>query len=429
MPNAIFSKILFKKTVVNLAMIFWCLLAVGFTPAQTTENLSLTDRVEIFEKVWDKIKEKYYDPNLNGVNWNEVKAKYRPQVETSANNSEFYRLMKQMVGEMKDSHTRFLTPREASERRKRQSTSVGLVLDEVDGKIVILRVLPKTEAENAKLKPGMILVSIDGQTIEERIAALSEEVGTSSSDRAAKILLYRRLLEGEPETTVNLRLIDENQNEITVNLKRRVLSHQPKVSSQILPSGIGYISINRFLSPVSEMFRQELENVKDTPGLIIDLRFNGGGEMFEVLRIAGLLTEKRTSFGKVFSRSDKQSEIWSSDKNPQLYKASIVILVNEFSASGSELLASGLQEANRAKIVGTQSCGCLLGISEQRQLKGGAELHISEIGFISAKGKVYERTGVSPDKTISLKIADIQKGYDSGLIEAEKMLKSQNGER
>ncbi len=404
-----------------LAVIF-ALTGGIFAFAQTGEPLSLKDQADVFEDAWKLVNEKYYDPNLNGVNWQNVHEKYKPLVEKAKNDTEFYAVLKRMLGEMKDAHTRFLTPREAYEFKTRQSTSVGIVLDEVEGKPVVVKVAPDSEAALANIKEGMIVRTIDNQPIAEKIKAVRETLGESSSDRASKILLYRRLLDGEPETTVKLGVIDKNGKLIETTLTRKVMSQQPKVTSTRLPSGVAYISISRFFSPVSQMFKKELEAAKDAPGLIIDLRYNGGGEIAEVVRIAGLLVNQKTSMGKVIYRGREPSELNFGESGKQIYAAPIVVLVNDASASGSELLASGLQEAGRAEVVGERSCGCLLGIMNKRGMKGGGELHISEMGFLSAKGKIYEKMGITPDESVEQKIEDLQNGFDRDIARAEKIL-------
>ncbi len=172
------------------------------------------------------------------------------------------------------------------------------------------------------------------------------------------------------------------------------------------------------------MFKKELEAVRDAPGLIIDLRWNGGGEISEVVRIAGLLVNQKTSMGKVIYRGREAGYLNFGESGKQIFGAPIVVLVNDASASGSELLASALQEAGRAVIVGVRSCGCLLGIINRRPMKGGGELHISETGFLSAKGRIYEKSGITPDQTVDMRIKDFQEGFDRDIWQAEKILTS-----
>ncbi len=401
-------------------------LSANFTKAQGKDELSAKDRIKVFEKVWDLINDRYYDPKLNGVNWVGVKTKYQPLIEKTVSDEEFYNILKQMTGEMNDAHTRFLTPREAVEFKKKEATTVGILLTNLNGKTIVERVLEESEAAKANIKAGMLVRTIDGQTTAEKISEIEKSVGVSSSDRATNILIYRRLLNGEPETSVKIGLTDEKGKNFEVNLTRKVVSQESKVYAEKLASNMGYISVSSFRSPVSDKFRQALLELKDTSGLIVDLRYNGGGNISEVLRMAGFLLDDEYPFGKYLRRDgDKKQQMRDFSagiKGGQIYSAPVVVLVSKYSASGSELFSSGLQEFGRAKVIGSQTCGCLLGISRFYSMKGGGELHISDIGFLSAKGKIYEKIGVTPDKIVGLELNDLRNDIDIGIKEAEKIL-------
>ena len=233
-------------------------------------------------------------------------------------------------------------------------------------------------------------------------------------------------MRGEPGTTVKVGLQDESGKDFEVTLVRQIVEQRSEAIAKILPTGIGYIMVTSFKAPISDKFRQALLEVQDTPSLIIDLRYNGGGNIREVLRMAGYLLNERRQFGKFIKRSGetKQSRrsFSAGRKDKQVYANPVVILTSKYSASGSELFSSSLQEFGRAKVIGRQTCGCLLGISKKHQFKGGSELHISDTGFLSPKGKVYEKTGVTPDRIVELKIEDLQNQFDREVNEAEKML-------
>lgn len=415
-------KLLFLNLKRSVFLALFTLVSLTAALAQSKAELSKNDRADIFEKVWKSVKEKYYDPNLNGVNWLKTRDIYKPQVEGAKTDDEFYSTIKQMVEEIGDAHTRFLTPREAFEFKTRQTTSAGIAIEEVEGKLVVSKVRQDSEAFAAGVKPGMEVSSIDGTPVAEKIISAKGQIKASSSERAIKILTYRKLLDGEPDTKISIGLLDFEGKLFEVELTRKLRSNQAQAESRRLPSGYGYISLSRFTTPAASLFEKELESLKNTPGLIIDLRYNGGGSINEVQNIAALLVDNRTSFGKAFTRSKPPVDLWVTPNQNTVYSAPIVILVNSFSASGSELLSSGLQEAGRARVIGSQSCGCLLGISQLRDMKGGGELHLSEIGFLSSKGKVYEKIGVTPDIPVEVTIKDLQSGHDRGLEQAENAL-------
>jgi carboxyl-terminal processing protease len=104
-----------------------------------------------------------------------------------------------------------------------------------------------------------------------------------------------------------------------------------------------------------------------------------------------------------------------------LYSAPVIVLISSHSASAAEHFALGMQENKRAKIVGQQSCGCLLGIKGKTKI-GGGELYLSQIDFISAQGRRVEGVGVTPDFPIALTAADAADNFSAALREAEKIL-------
>ena len=182
LKNYFQSKIVF----ILLAFIFFSANA-NFANAQTKEELSPKDRIKVFEKVWDLINDRYYDPKLNGVDWKRVR-KNTNRWSKRSKRRRFYYILKQITGEMNDAHTRFLTPREAVEFKKKQGTTVGVLLTKIEGKTVVEKVLPDSEADKKNVKAGMIVRTIDGQTVAEKIAEIEKGVGASSSDRATEIL-------------------------------------------------------------------------------------------------------------------------------------------------------------------------------------------------------------------------------------------------
>ena len=153
------------------------------------------------------------------------------------------------------------------------------------------------------------------------------------------------------------------------------------------------------------------------------MRGNPGGEVDEVLKIASYFVVERTHFGRFFTRSGKLLDLYTGRDEDDMYNGALAILVNEGSGSGSEMFSGVLQENGRAIVIGRQSCGCLLGIAKYRKVKGGGELAISELGYLSPGGRKFEGAGVIPDEKITLTIADLQNDRDAALEQAENLLR------
>jgi carboxyl-terminal processing protease len=154
------------------------------TPVPPSAKSDLTDRQAlapktrraIFEKVWSEIHDHYYDPHFNGVDWNQVHDRYRPLIEATKNDHDFYALLSQMTGELHDAHTRFNSPSQWRNYKKQQGVGAGLSVDDVDGKTVIVHVRPDSSAAAAGIEPGMVLLSVDGTPVAERLAAIEKAV-------------------------------------------------------------------------------------------------------------------------------------------------------------------------------------------------------------------------------------------------------------
>ena len=158
----------------------------------------------------------------------------------------------------------------------------------------------------------------------------------------------------------------------------------------------------------------------DTPALIIDLRGNGGGQTDVQMNIGSLLFHAETSLGSFQRRGGKPEQIITHESD-QVYKGRIVVLVDEISASASEVFAAAMQESGRARIIGGQTCGCVLN-SWSKQLKGGGTLRWSARIYTSPQNRKLEGVGVKPDEIIPLTVSDLRQGRDVPLEVTEKFL-------
>ncbi|MGI9034659.1 MAG: S41 family peptidase [Pyrinomonadaceae bacterium] len=398
--------------------------------AATADFSSAKERVEVFDEVWNTINEKYYDPKFNGVDWNAMREKYRPQALAATTNAEFYDVLTLMVGELRDAYTRVRSPQRRQESKNKQATNAGARLYEVEGVPVIYSVAPDSEAARAGVAPGMIVRTVDGLPVDDALAKARREVGTSSSERVTRLLAYSKLVAGEPDTQLKLGLTRPDKTPFDVTLTRRTVSAPAQFVANLLPSGYAYIKFDHFQSPVDKQIKDALIKYKDAPALILDLRANGGGDGELGLKIAGYFFDEKTTFASIKTRTGKMpsaffglfklpKEFQAGKKGGQLYAHPVVVLINEATGSASELFADAMQEQNRAQIIGTQSCGCVLGILNFKKLKDGGDLAVSEIAFVTAKGRTLEGNGVMPDKPVALTLADLQSGRDRALKAAE----------
>jgi carboxyl-terminal processing protease len=415
-----------KRLLVIIALVLSLLVSSG-TASQAvdkpaSESLSPKDRIEVFETVWKTINDEYYNFNPLFVDWAAVRERYRPRVEATKNDDEFYALLNNMLlRELQDFHTGFAAPNE-------QPRSNGLSVSEVEGKVVVVRVEPDSDAARAGVKSGMIVRKLNDKPSEERVAQMHARLGHYSNARAERFFLYSSFLGGPLNEPLKLGLERADGTQLDVVLARHLRSPTSStLLSQRLPSGFHYLKIQEaFRSPVDDQFRNEFANFKNATGLIIDLRGVSGGNVHDVgLKIANYFFPAKVSFGRMVNRSGETPAFhtWSAGGGDQIYKGPVAILIDESVRSAGEVFALGLQENGRATVIGVQSCGCVAD-RESKKVKGGGVLVYSHLAYLSGKGRKLEGNGVMPDKMVPLTIAGLTQGRDEMLEEAERTLKS-----
>jgi carboxyl-terminal processing protease len=397
----------------------------------TSKSLSPTDRLEVFEKVWTDINDYYYDPTFKGVNWRSIRERYQPLIKAANSDQEFYALLTRMTGELHDAHTTVLSPILRAMLRQQQRVSAGFRVSEVEGKPVIIEVTPESEAARAGMDTGMIVLAINDRPVEDRLAQVRSRINRSSSDRLDQTRVYASVFGGDFQgagSSIKLRLQRADGSIFDVALTREVIHSLPKVIAKRLSSGYGYIALDQFTPELSKQFKDGLISLKDTAGLIIDLRFNSGGSNQGLDPVVETLLKSKTLFLRNNTRTGKPLsglplEIYLGADGHQVYSGRVVILTSALTASSAEMFAAGMQETGRASVVGTQTCGCVVGVRAQRELKGGGVLRVSEVLWRTPKGRKLEGEGVVPDKTVAPTISDLQRHRDVVLEQAEQVLR------
>ena len=395
-------------------------------------------RSAALDYVWTTVNEKYYDPKLNGVDWQAVRRKYEPGILTAASDDEYWEALDRMTGELKDSHTRVHGPKQAAQQRDDVSHTLGIGFTEIGDALVVTSVHAESDAWWAGVRSGMTIVTIEGEPALTRFKRLMGEVRNSSTPWARTRGAIRKITAGDIGTSVSMTVARHaaagDASEISVTMKRRKFGIPPVTVSRILPSGFGYVRFSNFQGSLQGGILDAIERMKNTPGMIVDLRNNGGGSLGMANTLISKFLSERTKGARVLTRDNKpikvvfipviQLETELGGNKEDAYTKPLVVLTNENSASASEVFSSTLQDLGRATVSGQRSCGCLLGYLGYADLPGGGQLAYSELGFVSPKGKRIEGEGVTPDLEIKQAREDILFNRDRALEAAEAHLRN-----
>ncbi|WP_339251569.1 S41 family peptidase [Sporosarcina sp. FSL W8-0480] len=252
---------------------------------------------------------------------------------------------------------------------------IGVVLEESDKGVKVISVIKNGPAFQSGLLPGDIITKVDG-------------ISLSGKSVQAAI----PLIGGEENTTVTL-TIERDNNLFTKTIQRAEI-HLPSVESEMLGGNIGYIRLNSFATNSAKEMAEAVRSFGDAEGLILDIRNNGGGYITAAQEIAGFFPGVKQAFQ--IREKNKTPKIYPSVNQETKIESPVSLLINEYSASASEMLAVNLKEQNAAKIYGNTSYG--KGTAQSMfSFEDGSVLKLTTARFYSPKGIEVDKVGVTPD--------------------------------
>ncbi len=397
-----------------------------------TDTNSDAWKKQAVDYVWTTVNDKYYDPKLNGIDWKAARNKHEPLILAAKTDDEYWELLDKMTGELKDSHTRVHSPKQAEAQRENQAPGLGIGLVEIAGALILTSVHPDSDAYWAGARAGMTIKTIDGEPAIGRYQRFLNASRDSSTPWARARGAQRKITSGDVDTKSDMTFVRGDGSEIAITQKRRVFRSPPEFTQRVLPSGFGYVRFSGFVPQFESQVLAAVDKMKDAPGMVVDLRGNGGGSGDMARTLVTKFLSDTQKAGRVLTRTGKPISIFFVDliktepefkgDKAKAYTKPLVILTNESSASASEIFTGALQELGRATVIGRRSCGCLLGYLGYADLPGGGVLAYSEMGFVSPKGIRVEGEGIPPDVEVPLTTSDIVANRDRTLELAVKFL-------
>lgn len=349
----------------------------------TEDDDSVADDVDLdlFWTVWDQLDEYYYD---------EEKLDYDSMIHGS---------IKGLVNSLEDPYTVFMTPEESEEfSSSLEGTLEGIGAElTVDGhSLVIVSPLRDSPAEKAGLLPGDIIFLIEGEP-------------------ASEMTLFDAIMSirGEKGTTVTLTIVRNGLNDtFDVSIVRAKIDIE-SVTVEELEGDITYISVNQFNDKTNEEFGRAIsEMILDKPnGIIVDLRYNGGGYLDIAIELLSYLLPSETE-AVIVKQRGMDGNVMMTNGNPKILDVPLVVLINEGSASASEILAGAIQDHERGVVMGTQSFG-KGSVQEVDSFSDGSSIRMTIAKWYTPDDRSIDEVGLVPDIVVEISDEDIENEFDS----------------
>ena len=386
------------------------------------------DRLAAFDRLWRAMDEGYSHFEGSGVDWNDIRRRYRPLVAAASDDDAYLDLIREMLAELKDTHTDLWVPLP-------DVVGIGATIRPIGGQAVITEVMTGSPAAEAGLRPGMVITAVDGQPVEDALAAVPGYLANARSPATREWERTASLLDGPRDTTTRLNLLDVSAQPVEVVATRTAWRQPsetgPLVAGQRLAGGWGYIQVPT-LNPFEQNdlvaeFDAALDALLDTPGRVLDLRGNGGGDSALADAMVGRLIAAPIAYGSEQFRTRHVMHGWTLQDMPTAkprgtqYTGNVVVLIDAGVASSGEWFVLALVEARRAVTVGRTTAGST-GNPVGFSIAGGGLVRYSTSIFRRPDGEMVEGIGIAPDATVAWTLADVRSGRDPDLERAIAIL-------
>lgn len=342
----------------------WPLAELGLT----TSALSAKDREALapFLETWNLVNERYFDQPVD-----------REATVQGAIDG--------MLATLGDPHTRYLPPdAEAAARdaMEGEMEGIGVIVEEVEGRITVVSPFEGSPAERAGLAAGDVLLAADGV-----------ELTGLGLDAAA------RLIRGPAGTEVLL-LVEREGETFEVSVTRDVFE-VPSVRGEMLEEGVAYVRLSSFANRTAEELNTILDELlaQEPKGLILDLRGNPGGGLESAVDVADVFLNEGIVLVERFGSGEER--VYRSTDGEAGEEITMVVLIDEGSASASEVLAGALRDRERAILMGATSYGKGT-VQTWHALSNGGGVRITVARWLTPDGDWVSEAGLVPEEMVAL---------------------------
>lgn len=352
--------------------------------------------------------------------WNSLKERHVDADNLTSQNM-LYSAIQGITQATKDPYTNFFPPAEAqqfTEDISGEFGGIGIEIGKRDGELTVIAPLKNTPAEKTGLKTNDKILSIDGKSAIG--ISVDEAVKTIRGKKGTKVLL--KIYRNEWPEPKDIEIIRDTIQIPTLDWKMLDFD-----GNEVKKEGILYIQLYNFYEKAPlRIYQMAIQAAFQNPrGIIIDLRNNPGGYLEAAINISGWFLENGSVVVKEKFRSEEE-KIFTSAGTELFKDLPVVVLINQGSASASEILAGALQDNRGVKLVGEKSFG-KGSVQEVINLRDGSLLKITFSYWLTPSGRIIEKEGLIPDVEIKLTEEDFEEGRDPQLEKAMEILKQETG--
>jgi tricorn protease len=373
-------------------------------------------RAQIFNEGWRIMKNRFYDANMHGTPWREMKSIYEPLLDYLVDEDELRTVMMMMIGRLNASHTGVNAP-PGENRGAAQTRYPGFdLVADASGYYKVGRIYKDGPADKdyLKIREGQFIVALDDRDLKtsdnywQRFTyPLGQKFHFLVNDKPVRAGAWEVTI-----TPVNAPALADLQYE-------RWVADRGASVAKASNGEIGYLHIRAMDAPSLRRFQLDLAANRTKKALVIDQRFNGGGGIDQEL--LAILSGRRYQYTEGRDSGFQQPR-------PQNFYGPMVVMQNERSASDAEMFPAGFKALGLGKTIGVPTMGAVIGTGSYTLLDGST-IRTPGSGVWTADGTNMENYGVPPDIHVDNLPADFFNGKDAQLDRAIEVLKEQLGGR